>query len=64
VSKERIGASKLRSEVAFQSLRHIFERVWPVDRKPVFSGLVRAIDEFDPEQRRRRKQRNTADRSD
>ena len=64
MSKERIDAPKLRREGAVQSLRHIFERVWPVDRKPVFSGLVRAIDEFDREQRRRRKHRDVADRSD
>jgi hypothetical protein len=28
-----------------------------VDRKPVFNGLVRAIDEFDREQKRRRRER-------
>ena len=63
MSEERIGGSKLRSEDAVKTLRHVFERVWPVDRKPVFSGLVRAIDEFDREQRRRRKLRNVVDRS-
>lgn len=61
MAEERIGASKLRREHAVQSLRHIFERVWPVDRKPVFSGLIRALDEFDREQRRRREHRNPAD---
>ena len=61
MSKERIGAPKLRSKDAVQSLRHVFERVWPVDRKPVFSSLVRVIDEFDREQSRRRKHRDAAD---
>jgi hypothetical protein len=63
VTEERIGASKLRSKDAVQSLRHVFERVWPVDRKPVFRGLVRAIDKLDLEQRRRRKRHDAADRS-
>jgi hypothetical protein len=63
VTEDRISASKLRSKYAVQSLRHIFERVWPVDRKPVFSSLVRAIDELDREQRRRRKRQDAADRS-
>jgi hypothetical protein len=58
VNEERVGPSKPRREDAIKSLRHVFERVWPVDRKPVFKGLVRAIDEFDREQRRRRKRRN------
>ncbi len=61
MSEERIGAPKLRTEDAAKSLRHVFERIWPVDRKPVFRGLVRAIDEFDREQRRRRKQRKVED---
>jgi len=61
VSEERIGASKLRREDAVKSLRHVFERVWPVDRKPVFKGLVRAIDDFDREQKRRRKRRDVED---
>jgi hypothetical protein len=34
-----------------------------VDRKPVFNGLVRAIDQFDREQKRRRKGRDGGDRS-
>lgn len=63
VTEERISASKLRSKHAIQSLRHVFERVWPVDRKPVFSGLIRAIDELDREQKRRRKHDDAADRS-
>jgi hypothetical protein len=63
VTEERTGASKLRRKDAVQSLRHVFERAWPVDRKPVFSSLVRAIDELDREQRRRRKRHDAADRS-
>ena len=59
MAEERIGAPKRRSEDAVRSLRHVFERVWPVDRKPVFGGLVRAIDDFDREQRRRRKLPNS-----
>lgn len=62
MTEERINASKLRSKYAVQSLRHVFERVWPVDRKPIFSGLVRAIDELDREQKRRRKHHDAADR--
>jgi hypothetical protein len=50
-------SEKPRSEGAVQSLRQVFERIWPVDRKPVFNGLVRAIDEFDREQKRRRRER-------
>jgi hypothetical protein len=61
VTEEQVGASKLRKDDAIKSLRHLFERVWPVDRKPVFRGLVRAIDEFDREQRRRRKDRDVED---
>jgi hypothetical protein len=61
VTEERVGASKPRREDAIKSLRNVFERVWPVDRKPVFKGLVRAIDEFDREQKRRRKRRNVED---
>ena len=53
VAEERISATKLQSKV--QSLRHVFHGVWPVDGTPLFGGLVRAIDEVDREQRRRRK---------
>jgi hypothetical protein len=63
VTEKRIGASKLRRKDAVQSLRHVFERVWPVDRKPVFNGLVRAIDELDRKQMRRRKRHDAEDRS-
>lgn len=62
MTEERIGASKLRSKDAVKSLRHVFEWVWPVDRKPVFRGLVRAIDKLDLEQRRRRKHYDAPDR--
>jgi len=64
VTEERISASKLRKKHAVQSMRHIFERVWRLDRKPVFRGLVRAIDELDREQRRRRKHHDVVDKSD
>ena len=63
MSEERSGASKPRSEDTVQSLRRVFELLWPVDRKPVFGGLLKVIDEFDREQRRRRKHRNGAERS-
>ena len=53
VAEERISATKLQSKV--QSLRHVFDGVWPVDGTPQFGGLVRAIDDVDREQRRRRK---------
>jgi hypothetical protein len=68
VSEERTGGagprreSGPRSEDAVKSLRQVFERLWPVDRKPVFNGLVRAIDEFDREQKRRRKGRDVGER--
>lgn len=64
MTEERIGGSKPRSKNAVQSLRQVFERAWPLDLNPVFSGLVRAIDDFDREQKRRRKERDAADRSD
>ena len=63
MTEKQIGASKLRRKDAVQSLRHVFERVWPVDRKPVFSGLVRAIDQIDRKQMRRRKRHDAEDRS-
>ncbi len=63
MTKERGGASKQRSKDVGQSWRHVFDRIWPVDRKPVFGSLVRAIDELDREQSRRRKQRDAKDRS-
>ena len=64
MAEEREGARNPRSEAAVESLRHVFERIWPVDRKPVFGGLVRAIDEFDRRQRRRRKRSDAANQSD
>ena len=64
MTEERSEASKPRNKSAVQSLRQVLERAWPLDRKPVFSGLLRAIDELDREQRRRRKQRDAAERSD
>lgn len=64
MAEEQSGVPKRRSDDAVRSMRQVFERVWSVDRKPVFSGLVRAIDEFDREQSRRRKRPSAADRSD
>ena len=61
MAEERIGAGKMRSE-AVQAMRQVFERAWPVDRKPVFGSLVRVIDEFDREQSRRRKNRDAGGR--
>ena len=63
MGEERVGGPKPRREDAVKSLRQVFERLWPVDRKPVFNGLVRAIDEFDREQKRRRKHRDVGKRS-
>ena len=55
---------KQPSDDAVKTLRHVFERVWPLDRKPIFGGLVRAIDDFDREQRRRRTAPDAGDRPD
>ena len=63
MTEERGGASNQRSKDSGHSLRQVFERLWPVDRKPVFRSLVKAIDELDREQSRRRKQRDAEDRS-
>jgi hypothetical protein len=63
VSEDRDDAAKLPSEDAVRSLRQIFERAWPVNRKPAFDSLLQAIDGFDREQRRRRKHRDGADQS-
>lgn len=54
---------KLRTDDAVH-WRQLFERLWPVDRTPVFGGLVRAIDQFDRDQSRRRKHGGAADTSD
>jgi hypothetical protein len=56
VAEEPGGAGDSREDETAQALRSVFQRAWPVDRTPIFSGLVRAIDDFDREQRRRRKQ--------
>ena len=44
-----------RNEQSLQTLGHVLNRAWPVDRKPVFRSLVQALNKFDREQRRRRK---------
>jgi len=62
VTGERNEPSEPRDKDAALSLRQVFERAWPLDRKPVFGALVQAIDNFDREQRRRRKERDAADR--
>ena len=52
---DRTNRTNSPGEQAIQSLRQVLHLAWPVDRKPIFSRLVRAIDEVDKEQSRRRK---------
>jgi len=54
VSDERIIAVGLLTQRDVQLLGHSFDRLWPVDERPCFSGLLRAIDEADREIRRKR----------
>ena len=53
VAQERTDVNKRRCEDAVQGLRHVLHQVWPAELTPAFSGLLRAIDEIDEEQRRR-----------
>lgn len=55
MAEERTGSARLRNKAAVEFLRHVFDRAWPVDRKPLFRRLVRAIDDLDRRQRQRRK---------
>ncbi len=58
---ERIVAVALLTGREVDLLGPTFERLWPVDDTPCFSGLVRAIDEADRELWRARNERSGAD---
>ena len=52
VAEQRI---KPPSSDAVAHLRQVFDRVWPVDGRTRFRGLVSRIDDADREMKRRRK---------
>lgn len=47
MSKPRIVAVGLLTQVDVQKLGATFDRLWPVDETPCFSELLQAIDEAD-----------------
>lgn len=47
VGNERIVAIGLLTKNDVRLLGPSFDRLWPVDEAPCFSGLLRAIDEAD-----------------
>lgn len=49
VASERIVAVGLLTQRDVDLLGPTFERLWPVEEAPVFSELLRAIDEADRE---------------
>ena len=61
LSSERVGVLSPRNDDVVRSTRRVFDRIWPLNRKPILSGMVRVIDQVDREQRRRRKLRDAAD---
>ena len=54
MANERIVAVGLLTERDLRQLGPAFQRAWPVDDTPCFSGLLQAIDEADRELRRER----------
>jgi hypothetical protein len=44
---DRIVAVALLTRPELQTLGTAFDRAWPVDQEPCFSGLLQAIDEAD-----------------
>lgn len=52
--QDRIVAIGLLTQREVDTLGGAFERIWPVDERPAFSGLLEAIDEADRELRRAR----------
>jgi hypothetical protein len=49
VPDDRIVAVGLLTQREVQALGPTFDRMWPVEEAPCFSGLLRAIDEADRE---------------
>ena len=45
MAKEKIVAVGLLTQQDLNLLGHSFTRLWPVDERPCFEGLVEAIDE-------------------
>ncbi len=54
MNRDRIVAVRLLTSRDVQLLGPTFERLWPVDETPCFSGLLERIDEADRQLRRRR----------
>jgi hypothetical protein len=54
MNRDRIVAVGLLTSRDVQLLGPTFERLWPVDETPCFSGLLERIDEADRQLRRRR----------
>jgi hypothetical protein len=54
MNRDRIVAVGLLTSRDVQLLGPTFERLWPVDETPGFSGLLERIDEADRQLRRRR----------
>lgn len=48
---ERIVAVGLLTQREVELLGHGFSRLWPVDRTPCFTDLIKAIDEADEDLR-------------
>jgi len=49
LAKERIVAVGLLTQREVELLGHGFSRLWPVDKTPCFTDLIKAIDEADEE---------------
>lgn len=56
MAHERIVAVGLLTQNDVALLAPTFDRLWPVDKVPCFSGLLWAIDEADRELKRDREQ--------
>ncbi|MDQ3077523.1 MAG: hypothetical protein M3Q83_01620 [Pseudomonadota bacterium] len=50
--KDKIVAVGLLTQRDVDTLGDTFERLWPVDQSPCFTGLLQAIDDADRELRR------------
>jgi hypothetical protein len=59
MNRDRIVAVGLLTSRNVQLLGPTFERLWPVDETPCFSGLLERIDEADRQLRRRREASDT-----
>jgi hypothetical protein len=52
LAEERIVAVGLLTQREVELLGHGFSRLWPVDEKPCFIELIKAIDEADEQLKR------------